>query len=159
MRPYRRLSAALVILAALPLAGCGSAGSGPGGAPPLAAGLRIVTNVARCDRGAHRFCGRELVVVASGGAGARGGALALMAAEHAALARAGWSASGGQVAGDASASSPGGRRYVSYGPASIDLAAIGKGNLRRARTTVAALRREVARHAEALSMLVQTGPG
>lgn len=154
----RRSCAALLGLAALVPAGCGSAGSGPGRPPPLAPHMRIVSDVARCDRGAHRFCGRELVVVASGAA-ARGGDTALMAAEHAALARAGWSASGGQVAGDASASSPGGRRYVSYGPAAIDLAAIAKGNLRRAPATVAALRREAAAHAAALSMLVQTGPG
>jgi len=153
------VTATLLVLVALAQAGCGAAGSGPGRLPPLAPGLRIVANVVRCDRGARRFCGRELVVAASGTASARGGATALMAAERAALVRAGWRPSGGQIAGDASAASRGGRRYISYGPAAIDLAAIGKGNLRRATRTVAALRREVARHAAALSMLVETGTG
>lgn len=83
----------------------------------------------------------------------------LMAAEHAALAHAGWSASGGQVAGEASASSPGGRRYVSYGPAAIDLAAIAKGNVRRDPGIVAGLRREAAAHAAALVVVVQVGTG
>ncbi len=129
--------------------------------------------MARCDHGDRRFCGRELVVVASGAA-ARGGdgsappggtaaeeraAAPLMAAEHAALAHAGWSASGGQVAGEASASSPGGRRYVSYGPAAIDLAAIAKGNVRRDPGIVAGLRREAAAHAAALVVVVQVGTG
>ena len=154
----RRLSATLLGAAALPLAACGAAGSGPGGPPPLASQLRIVKNVALCDHGAHRFCGRELVVVASG-SGARGGPAALMAAEHAALARAGWSASGGEVAGEASASAPGGRRWVSYGPAATDLVAIGKGNLRRAPAIVAQLRHETSAAANALSMLVVPGMG
>jgi hypothetical protein len=154
----RRLSAALLGAAAIPLAGCGAAGSGPGGPPPLAAHLRIVKNVALCDHGAHRFCGRELVVVASGAA-AQGGATALMAAEHAALAHAGWSANGGEVAGEASASAPGGRRWVSYGPAASDLLAIGKGNLKRAPAIVAELRHEAAVGAAALSVLVVPGMG
>jgi hypothetical protein len=154
----RRLSAALLGAAALALAGCGAAGSGPGGPPPLASHLRIVTNVARCDHGVHRFCGRELVVVASGAA-ARGGPTALMAAEHAALAHAGWSANGGQVAGEASASSPGGRRWVSYGPAATDLLAISKGNLHRSAAIVAQLRHEASAGAPALSVLVAPGMG
>jgi hypothetical protein len=154
----RRLSAALLGAAALPLAGCGAAGSGPGGPLPLASHLRIVKNVARCDHGVHRFCGRELVVVASGAA-ARGGPTALMAAEHAALARAGWSASGGEVAGEASASAPGGRRWVSYGPVATDLVAIGKGNLHRSAAIVAELRHEASAGAPALSMLVVPGLG
>lgn len=158
MKLSRQSCAALLGLAALAPAGCGSAGSGPGSPPPLAAHMRIVADVARCDRGVHRFCGRELVVV-DFGAAARGGDTALMAAERAALVHAGWSASGGQVAGEASASSPGGRRYVSYGPAAIDLAAIAKGNLRRAPAILAALRREAGAHAAALSMLVETGTG
>jgi len=158
VRVIRRFSAALLGAAALPLAGCGAAGSGPGGPPPLAAHLRIVGDVARCDQGAHHFCGRELVVVASGAA-AHGGPTALMAAEHASLARAGWSASGGEVAGEASASAPGGRRWVSYGPAATDLVAIGKGNLHRSATIVAELRHETSAGADALSMLVVPGMG
>ena len=176
MKLPRRSSAALLGAVALSLAGCGAAGSGPGSPPPLAAHLRVVKDVARCDRGAHHFCGRELVVVATGGAAARlrvaavrtaaGSAAAaereaapLMAAERRALSHAGWSASGGEVAGEASASSPGARRWVSYGPASIDLHAIDAGNLSRSPVIVAALRREVARKAPALSMLVETGAG
>jgi hypothetical protein len=171
-----RFSAALLGVVALPLAGCGAAGSRPGPLPPLSAHLRIVADVARCDAGAHRFCGRELVVVATGGQAARlrvpavhqavGSAAAaeraaapLMAAEQQALARAGWSGSGGPVAGEASASSPGARRWMSYGPASIDLAAISAGNLKRSPAVVAALRREVDRRAPALSMLVAPGTG
>ena len=134
--------------------------------------MRIITNVARCDPGARHFCGRELVVLATGATAGAGGTAALgstaaeeraaaplMAAEHAALSHAGWSASGGEVAGEASGSSPGGRRWVSYGPAAIDLHAIGVGNLSRAPAIVAALRREVATRAPALSMLVETGTG
>src|SRR6202012_117724 len=142
----RRLSAALLGVAAIPLSGCGAAGSGPGGPPPLASHLRIVENVARCDHGVHRFCGRELVVIASGAA-AHGGATALMAAEHAALARAGGKASGGEVAGEASASAPGGRRWVAYGPAATDLVAIGKGNLKRSAAIVGTLRHGASRGA------------
>jgi hypothetical protein len=176
VRLTQRLSAALLCVGAFPLAGCGAAGSSPGPSPPLPAHLRIVADVARCDVGAHRFCGRELVVVATGGPEARlrvpavrgvvGSAAAaeraaapLMAAEHRALARAGWSASGGPVAGEASASSPGARRWMTYGPASIDLSAISAGSLKRAPALVAALRREVARRAPALSMLVAPGAG
>ena len=158
MKLTRRSSAALLVPAALSLASCGAAGSGPGAPPPLAPHLRIIENVVRCDRGTHRFCGRDLVVIASGAA-ARGGPTALMAAEHAALARAGWSLGGGQVAGDASATSPGGRRYLSYGPAADDLQAIGKGNLSRPPAILASLRHEVAAHAAALSMLVEAGAG
>jgi hypothetical protein len=154
----RRSFAALLSAAALPLAGCGSAASGPGSPPPLAPHLRIVKNVALCDRGVHHFCGRELVVVASGAA-AHDGDTALMAAEHTALAHAGWSASGGEVAGEASASSPGGRRWVSYGPAASDLLAIGKGNLHRSAAIVAELRRQASAGAPALSLLVMPGMG
>jgi hypothetical protein len=158
VRLIRRLSAALLGAAALPLAGCGAAGSGPGGPPPLASHLRIAKNVALCDHGADRFCGRELVVVASGPA-AHSGPTALMAAEHAALAHAGWSANGGEVAGEASASAPGGRRWVSYGPAATDLLAIGNGNLHRSAAIVAELRHEASAGADALSMLVVPGMG
>jgi hypothetical protein len=149
----------VTIGAALVLAGCGAAGSAPGapaaGAIPLAAGIRVASNLRRCNPGRAHFCARELTLIWSHSP--HPGATALQAAEGAALRRAGWSSGEGAATGELSAQSPNGALWLTYAPAGEELRALREDDITRAAPLVQTLRRDRAAGVPALSVLLEAG--
>lgn len=156
--PQRAAAIAAVAATCLAVAGCGQ--GSPAGSPavsrvPLAPGTRIVSQVRRCDQGAHPFCAVELVLAAARGRYA--GSTALLAGEAQDLHRAGWSAGQGDTTHESAAESPSHRLRVTYATAAEDLLSIDEGRITRAGPIALALSGEMFARAPALSVMVSPG--
>jgi hypothetical protein len=157
MRRSAAAAAVPAVLAALALAACGGVG-GPGAlAPdrlPLVAGARVLARVEQCDRGAHPFCAVDLVVVdrrldSSG---------ALVAREHEALRRAGWSDASGDFGQERASDSPGHRLHVVYATALTDLTGVDEDWIKRPRSLALALAGAVFARVPAMAVTLEAGP-
>jgi hypothetical protein len=157
MNANRRSWTAAVVLAALPLAGCGQSSASM--APvlsgvPLAARARVVAHIRRCDRGANPYCAVQLVLV---GARYRSSA-ALLSSERRRLESLGWGPGNGDTGDERAADSPGHKLRLTYATAALDLKDIDLGWINRSRLIAMTLSREMFDRAPALSLMLETGP-
>ncbi len=152
------MAATVGLVGALGAAGCGqgsSAGTPSVTRVPLVSGARIVSEVRRCDGGAHPYCARELVV-----AGTRSRyhtSQALLTAEASRLKRSGWGTAQGDTGVELAAESPGHALRLTYATASEDLRSIDLGTITRATPIARALSAQLFARAPALSLMLQTG--
>jgi uncharacterized protein YceK len=149
----RRLSLALLTLAAL--AGCGSAQQRTLSIQqlPLVDGASVVAQTTQCDRGANGFCAIEAVIVDR----RFGSSGALVASEGRMLHSLGWTTSAGDDGPEVAAQSPGQKLRVTYATAKADLIGRDEGWIKRSRSIALALDRQFIHGIPAMSILLEVG--
>lgn len=152
----RSVRLAAVLLSPLGgLAGCGGVTHAPKlNQLPLLSGARIVAQARDCDRGAHPFCGLELVVVDPRYPSSD----ALLEGEHHKLRDLGWLGVDADTADEKAAESPNKSLRVTYAAAYGDLKDIDLGWIKRSRTVAIALSRTMFDRSPAISLLLDAGP-
>lgn len=158
LRFNRRAAAAGVVAAAAGLlSACGGQG-GTGQAPslarvPLAPGVKVVSQVRRCDSGAHAYCGLQLVLAGPG----YSSSAALRMAELSLLKRSGWKSSRGDTDAERSAQSPHGDLRFVYATGFNDLESFDQGTIKRTAREARSLSRELFARTPTLSAMLLSG--
>jgi hypothetical protein len=140
------------------ISGCGASAAARSpelGKLPLVAGAQIVAQVRSCDRGANGYCALELVVVDPRYRTSDD----VLAAEHDALRRQGWTGADGDTGDEHAADSPGHKLRVTYATPYGDLIGSALGFVKRNQGIQVALSRAYFAHSPAMSVMLEVGAG
>ena len=150
-------SAAVALLLAIALAGCGG---GSAKVPdvsglPLVDGAAVVARAQECDRGTNAYCAVTLVVADP----RYRSSVDLLKDERRHLHAVGWSLANGYTGNENAADSPRHKLRVTYSTAEGDLQGIELGWIQRPRNITLALSHSLFSRAASLSMMLEPGNG
>ena len=154
----RPVVTALALAAAITVAVAGCGGGSGARSPqlsslPLAAGVRVMTNVRQCNNGSNAYCAIELVVLGPG----YGSSRALVLAERDRLRSQGWIGASPTTGDQLANESPNNKLRVTYSTAFEDLKGVDLGWITRSWPTISALDGTLFNRAVAMSVLLEVG--
>jgi hypothetical protein len=154
----RPVVTALALAAAITVAVAGCGGGSGARSPqlsslPLAAGVRVMTNVRQCNSGSNAYCAIELVVLGPGYSSSR----ALVLAERDRLRSRGWIGASPTTGDQLANESPNNKLRVTYSTAFEDLKGVDLGWITRSWPTISALDGTLFNRAVAMSVLLEIG--